>query len=148
MTIWKKLRRMMIVVKFNTVSELKEYREAIKGVGLNVHECSILCIVNSKKENALMRDLGSVVFLSEKEYNLFGGIKNESANKLLAENFDAVVFMGDFSKKIRKSVKKVSPQITVGVNAKKTETDINLQSKSDKPDHLINFVRETLQKIS
>jgi len=115
---------------------------------LNVHECSILCIVNSKKENALMRDLGSVVFLSEKEYNLFGGIKNESANKLLAENFDAVVFMGDFSKKIRKSVKKVSPQITVGVNAKKTETDINLQSKSDKPDHLINFVRETLQKIS
>ena len=148
MTIWKKIRKLMIVVKYNTINELKDYRTAIMKAGLNVHECSLLCITDSKKEIVGSRDLGSVVFLSTKEYNILGSLKNEAAIKLFASKFDAVIYIGDSSRKIERSVKKVMPKVKIGLNTNKAEVDIILKSDSDKPVHLINFVKETLEKIS
>lgn len=138
---------MLLVVHFNTLDELKEYRTAIKAMGLNVHECKILAIVESKREKDVLGEISSVVYMSPQEYSFLGTLKNDEANKLLADKFDAVVYFGDVSKRIERSLQKIKPMITIGVNTEKRKKDLELKSESESPEHLLNFVKQTLEKL-
>ena len=48
--IWTRSSKLLLVVKYRSLNEMKEYREAIKAVGLNVHNCHILAVVEDKLE--------------------------------------------------------------------------------------------------
>lgn len=148
MSLWGKLNKILVVVEFNTLDELKKYREAIKNCGLNVYESAVLSIVESKKEKDMLGDISSVVFLNEREYGLFGNLKNSEAVKLFARKFDAIIVVGDHPKRIDKSLKKMQPKIRIGLNSKKYECDISLNSNAKEPAHLLNFVKQMTEKLS
>lgn len=148
MSLWENLNKILVVVEFNTLDELKKYREAIKNCGLNVYESAILSIVESKKEKEMLGDISSVVFLNEREYGLLGNLKNAEAVKLFARKFDAIIVIGDFSKRIDKSLKKMNPKVRIGLNSKKYECDISLTSNAKEPDHLLNFVKRMTEKLN
>jgi len=146
-SIWKATEKMLLVVNFSSIEELQKYREAIKEMGLNIHQCKILAVVESKKEKMLLREVSSVTYCSPQELNLLGKFKNDEATKLLAENFDTVTIVGDLNKKISKLIKKVSPTNAIGVNSNVDFLTINMTSKSSSPAQLLNFVKQTLEKI-
>ena len=73
-SIWSSIRKVILVVNFTNLDELTKLRESIKKVGLNIHECVILCNVSDRKEKNILREKNSVVFLNEKEINFFGRI--------------------------------------------------------------------------
>lgn len=148
MSLWNRLNKIVLVLHFNTLDELKSYREAIKSIGLNVFESNILCIVSSKKEKDMLGDVTSVVFLNEKEFGLFGNLKNQEAQKLISNKYDAIVYMGDFSNRIDKLLKKMNPIVRIGMNTKNHECDVSLQSQSKNADHLLSFLKEMTDKLN
>ena len=145
---WKPTRNMLLVVNYTSVEELQEFREALKGMGLNIHVCQILVVLESKKEMGLLRDISSVVYCSDQEINLFGKLKNPNATKLLADHFDMITIVGDLNKKMGKVVNRVSHNIVVGINSNVEFLTINLTSESTSPEQLLNFVKQTLEKIN
>ncbi len=144
---WKSTENMLLVVNYTSIEELQKYREALKEMGLNIHICKILAIVESKKDKMLLREVNSVVYCSPQEINFLGRFKNENASKLLAEHFDMITIVGDLGKKMSKMVNKVSHKSVVGVNSNVEYLTINLNSNSASPAQLLNFVKQTLEKI-
>jgi hypothetical protein len=142
------MRRVLLVVEFNTLAEVKSFREAIKSTGLNVHECRILAIVDSKKEKEALSEFTSVVYISPQEYSFFGSLKNEDASKLFTTKFDTTIQVGEIHKRVKKSLSKTKPAIRIGLNASNTQDfDITLNSDSESPVHLLDFVKQTLEKL-
>lgn len=146
-SIWKSTEKMLLVVNYVTVEELQKFREAIKEMGLNIHQCKILAVVESKKEKILLREVSSVTYCSPQELNLLGKLKNEDAVKLFSDKFDTITIIGDLNKKISKLIKKMAPKNAVGVNSNVEFLTINMTSKSSSPAQLLNFVKQTLEKI-
>ena len=147
-SIWKSTRNVLLVVNYTSEEELREFREAVKAMGLNIHVCQILAVVPSKKEMVMLREVTSVVYCSDQNINLFGKLKNSNATKLLGDHFDMIAIIGDLNKKMAKVVNRVSHNIVVGVNSNVDYLTINLTSKSTSPRQILNFVKQTLEKIN
>lgn len=148
MSLWSQLRRVLLVVEFKTLDDVRLYREAIKATGLNVHECRILIIVQSKKERNTLSEFTSVVYVSPKDYSFLGSIQNDDVTKLFKTKFDTVIQVGEIHKRVKKSLYRIKPKIRIGLNVKKTDVfDITLNSDSESPDHLLDFMKMTLEKI-
>lgn len=147
-SIWERSNKLLLVVNFRSLGEMKAYREAIKSVGLNVHNCHILAIVEDKREKQMLTELGSVTYISDKEFNLLGKLKNEEAQKTLRDSFDLMVVVDDIPKRIRKLLSKRKNTIGVGINNEIDFLTIKLNSEQSEPLHLITFVQDTLKKIT
>lgn len=146
--IWNQLSRALVVVKFNSIDELKKYRDAIKSVNLNIHDCTILAIVETKKEKQMLGEQSNVVFVSEQEFNLFGSLKNDEAKNTFSRAYDIVLYTTDTPKKVAKLLNKTKKKISVGVNCTSSEQNVNLKTEVNTPHHLINFAKQTLEKIT
>lgn len=145
--IWSSIEKVLIVINFKKLEQLAEYRSAIKEAGLNINDCFILAIVDNKKEKEALPEKGSVVFINEKEINLFGKLKNDLASEVLSRKFEAHFVFCELSKKIGKQLSKSKTKLKVGVNCNNDFYDINLSSESISPKHLFNFAKQTLEKI-
>ncbi|MBL4862448.1 MAG: hypothetical protein JKY09_05460 [Crocinitomicaceae bacterium] len=147
-SLWGEIRSLLLVTHFSNVDELKKYREALKEAKLNVHVCGILAVVETKKEKQTMLALKSVVYCSEQEINLFGRLKNEEAMKQLSNRYDALMVVGDYSSRFEKLLKKVRVKVSIGANSSVDFLTLKLKTDSASPSHLINFAKQTLEKIN
>lgn len=147
-SVWSSIKRLLVVVKCHNLESMNQWRESIIQSGLNIHECKILGIVESKKERLALGEMTSVVYISEKDFGFFGGLKNEDAQRTLSDPFDAVLAVGELPKRIEKVVQKVSTNIDIGLNAENDNRTINLHTEESAPKYMLNFVKQTLEKIS
>lgn len=148
MSIWSQVRRVLVVIEFNTLDQVKAYREALKETGLNVHECRVLAVVDSKKEKEALSEFTSVVYISPQEYSFLGTLKNDDAAKLFSSKFDTVIQVEKVNKRVRKSLSKMKPMLRVGLNiSDDKDFDVMLRSESESPQHLLGFVKQTLEKL-
>jgi hypothetical protein len=147
-SIWDSINRLLVVVKFDQIDTMSQWRDAIKILGLNIHNCKILSIVNSKKERLALAEMTSVVYLSDKDFGFFGGLKNDEAQKTLNDRFDAVLVVGEIPSKIEKLIQKVSTTMDIGLNSNRDDRMINLRTDETAPKYMLNFVKQTLEKIS
>ena len=145
--IWNNLDSVLFVINYDSIDDISEYKEAIKSVKLNIHNCIILAIVKTKKEKSLIPKQYNVVFISNQEFNLFGILKNEEVRNISSRKYDMVLFTTDVSKRILKLLKKTNKKISVGLNTNFSGHDITLKTETDLPFKLINFTKETLEKI-
>ena len=145
--IWNNLDSVLFVINFNNIDDISEYKKAIKLVNLNIHNCIILAIVKTKKEKSLIPKQYNVVFISDQEFNFFGIIKNEEVRNISSRSYDMLLFTTDVSKKILKLLKKTNKKMSVGINTNFSGHDITLKIETDLPSKLINFTKETLEKI-
>lgn len=146
--VWGRSTKLLLVLKYKSKNELKDYREAIKAVGLNVHNCHVLAVLEDKKENHNLESLGSVTYLSTKDFNLLGKLKNAEVQKILKDNFDLLVVVNDIPKRIQKLLEKKKITIGVGVNNDIDFLTIKLSTEHVKPMQLVTFVQNTLKKIT
>lgn len=144
---WEATQKILLVTNFNSVDEIHAFRAAIKNVQLNVNDCVILAIVSTKKEKLPLSDIHSVVYLSPQEINFLGRWKNEPAVKALSRFYDTLILNGDISPKVLKSVKRVKNTISVGINTNNDFLTVKLSTEQSAPEHLLNFVKQTLEKI-
>lgn len=145
--IWNKIGNALIVVNYESLDELKKYRDAIKEVGLNVHECYILAVVSSKREKKMLLEQRSVAFIAPSEIHFFRRMKNEQVRELLRRKFDLILTIGDVSRKIVRLAHKLDHKIGVAINCTNFTQDVKLTTDANSPSHLINFAKQTLEKI-
>ncbi|OFZ08446.1 MAG: hypothetical protein A3D92_24140 [Bacteroidetes bacterium RIFCSPHIGHO2_02_FULL_44_7] len=147
-SIWERLESGVVVVPYTSLDDLKSYREAIRDTGLNVNNCLIIAVVKTKKEREVLSQNSVAVFISEKDFNILGRLKNPEALKTLGRKYDLVLFIGDQPKRVRRMVAKTMRLIRVGVNSTDPDNHVNLETTGQSPSHLISFVYEMLKKIS
>jgi len=145
-SIWSHIKRVIIVLHFSNLDDVKKMREAIKDVGLNINDCEIIAVVANKKEKDMLSEISSVTYLNEKDLTFFRKLKNENMTKLAKRSFDAVFFIGGFSKRIIKITQSIQPQIRVGINSEMPNCSVYLNTSEISPAHLINFAKQTLEK--
>ena len=145
--IWERIDTALIVVQYTTLDELKKYREAIRDGGLNVNNCELMAVVEAKKEREILSHQSIAVFISDKDFNFLGQLKNPPAQKVLGRKYDALFFIGDTPKRLRKLFGKTTRKLSIGVNCTNNEQNVNLETEAKSPQHLINFARQTLEKI-
>lgn len=146
--IWSGIKRFIVVVRFDSIHNVNDWRDALKTTGLNIHDCRILAIVGSKKERLGLEDLSSVVYIAENDFNFLGNLKNEEAQKALNDHYDAVLVVKDVPKKIMKAVQKIKCSFDIGLNTESDSRMINLQTEESAPKYMLNFVKQTVEKIS
>ena len=146
--VWSSIKRLLVVMKLDEIDTMNQWREAIKFSGLNIHDCKILAIVDTKKERISMREMSSVVYISDKDFGLLGKLKNEDAQSILSDRFDAVLVLGTIPKKIEKAIQKVSSDMDIGLNSDDGNRTINLRTEESTPKYMLNFVKQTVEKIS
>lgn len=144
---WEATRKILLVVNFSSLEGIHEYRNAIKAVGLNVNDCTVLALVASKKERQMLTEIHSVVYASEQEISIMGRWKNEGATKALSRFWDLVIVLGDYSPKVLRQLRKAKYTMALGVNTNADFLTIDLKSEETTPDHLLNFAKRTLEKI-
>lgn len=147
-SIWSSIKRLLIVTDFKEIDHMNQWREAVKFSGLNIHDCKIMGVVETKKERLILGEMSSVVFVSEKDYGLLGRLKNEDAQRAFADRFDTIMIVGSIPKKVEKSVGKMPVKIDIGLNTESSAQTINLQTEESAPKYMLNFVKQTLEKIS
>lgn len=147
-SVWSSIKRLLVVVKCNELESMNHWRESIKLSGLNIHDCKIMGIVETKKERIGLSEMTSVVYISEKDFGFFGGLKNEDAQRTFNDPFDAVLVVGEIPKRIEKMVQKISTNIDIGLNTENENQTINLHTEESAPKYMLNFVKQTLEKIS
>lgn len=147
-SVWSSIKRLLVLVKFKDSESINLWRESIKYSGLNIHNCKIMAIVDTKKERLAMSEMTSVVYISEKDFGLLGRLKNEEAQRTFAEQFDAVLIVGTIPRRIEKSAQKISTNIDIGLNEENDHRTINLHTEETAPKYMLNFVKQTLEKIS
>lgn len=148
MSIWSEIRNILLVVDYTSIDDLKNYRTVLKNSGLNINDCTILTIVQTKKERLIMREISSVSFIAHNDFNFIGRLKNEEATKVLNHRYDAVVCIRDPYDKIFKLLRSVKKNWLIGINCDKENYNIKLTSLETEPQHLFNFVTKTLEKIN
>lgn len=146
--VWSSIKRLLIVVNFDEIDAMNEWREAIKMSGLNIHDCKIMGVIETKKERIAMREMNSVVYISDKDFGLLGRLKNEDAQRTLSDRFDAILVVGTIPNKIEKALLKVSASMDIGLNSDHGRRTINLQTEESAPKYMLNFVKQTVEKIS
>ncbi len=146
--VWSSIQRLLVVVKFDQLESINQWREAIKICGLNINQCTILSIVETKKERIAMQDIASVVYISKGDYGLLGRLKNEGAQRILSDRYDAVIVVGETPKKIGRAIQKIRTNFDIGLNTNQEFRMINLQTEETAPKYMLNFVKQTVEKIS
>jgi len=146
-SIWSKMSRVLFVMEYTTMEDLKSYRDAVKSAGLNIHDCTILAIVKTKKEKNVLAEQYNVVFISDQEFNLVGRLRNEEAKNIALRSYDMILYSSDVSRRITKLLVKTKKKMSIGVNCTMSEQTINLKTEVNTPSHLINFTKQTLEKL-
>ena len=146
--VWSSINRLLVVMKFDELDTMNQWREAIKMSGLNIHDCKIMGVLKTKKERVAMMEMSSVVYISDKDFGLLGRLKNEDAQRVLNDRFDAVLIVGTIPNKLEKALQKVSSDMDIGLNSINENRTINLQTEESAPKYMLNFVKQTLEKIS
>lgn len=146
--IWSSIKRLLVITDFQEIDNMNQWREAIKFSKLNIHDCKIMGIVESKKERLVLGEMSSVVFIAEKDFGFLGRLKNEDAQRTFSDSFDAILIVGSIPSKIEKTVSKMSVKIDIGLNIENSTRTINLHTEENTPKYMLNFVKQTLEKIS
>lgn len=147
-SVWSSIKRLLVVVKFEEIDTMNQWREAIKFSGLNIHDCKIMGILDTKKERIAMREMNSVVYISDKDFGLLGRLKNEDAQRVLSDRFDTILVLGTIPNKIEKALQKISIHMDISLNSDDGDRTINLRTDESAPKYMLNFVKQTLEKIS
>jgi hypothetical protein len=145
--VWKNTNTALIIVKYESLDELKNYRDAIKDSGLNVNNCELIAIVETKKEREALDHSSLAVFLSPQDINFIGRLKNSEATKALSRKYDLLLVTYEVPKRLAKLFGRTKVGFKAGVNCTKLNYSVNLETDSTSPQHLINFAKETLEKV-
>lgn len=146
--LWDRSRKILVVVPFKGIDSVREYRDAIKLCGFNVNDCTLLSIVEDKKKSERLTEISSVTYISEKEFNFLGKLKNDDAAKVLGFPYDATIIFGEVPKRIAKLINRKNTGVKIGVNTSVNFLTINLTSDQTNAHQLFTFVQNTLQKIN
>lgn len=148
LSIWSQTKRALLIVTFDDLERLLGFRKALRDTGLNVNDSHVICFVKNKNERKVLQEISSVSFVHTSDFTFLGKLKDDATQKAISRIYDLLIVVGDLDKRYARLIKKVKRQVDVGVNSNVEFLTINLNSENNAPEHLINFVKQTLMKLN
>jgi len=149
-SIWKQIKRVLIVFPYKDANYFGEFRSALDAV-LNdslVEKLDIVVSVPSSLKKTELPTHRLIHFISPKDFNLFGKLKNDSLGSIITKKYDALLYFEDDSKRLGKVLSEMKINYSIGINTPMDIFTIRVFSKGDKPEEMVNFAKNTLVKLS
>lgn len=148
MSLWDNIGMVILVFPMEEVENPMEFKLEMDQVFGKQSRCEIVLTSKQSLKNQQLRELKGVTYVSEKEINFFGKLKNENLNELLGKPFDTLFLSGTLTKQFEKLFSKAAIKNIIGLNSENKFIEINLQPKSSIPSEMVNFAKNTLSKIT
>ena len=151
-SIWGTIGSLLVTYNYADEDGLKEFR---KGLDKALNESSVqrvIIIVSIPKgvdKNSLSPHF-LIYYNGPGDYGLFGGLKDHQLATELKRSFDALICFGVMKKHLKATLRQTEIGKKILVNSElmqDTSYDLELNTASDSPSEVIQFVVETLQKI-
>jgi hypothetical protein len=140
----------VIVFAYENEANYRHFRQLLDSA-LNDSNIEKLEIIVSLPAEIKKEDLPPhrlIHFISPKDFNLFGKLKNDLLSTVLTKRHDALIWFKNEDAKLAKAMKSITVKHRIGVNCGLEGFDIDLKGKEMNPDELISFAKHTLQKLS
>lgn len=149
MSLWNGISSIVVVVSMDKVSNPVEFKMELDAklegkVGLR----KIILVTDEKIKKEELREVKGITYLSTKDTNFFGKLKNENFFNDLQNSFDACLILDSVPEKIEKQILKLKAHWKVGVNTNLKILTINLKSESNDLFEMVNFAKNTLKQIT
>ena len=147
---WNSIQRLVVV--FPYVSELyyREFRTQLEHA-LNDSNVSKLEVIVSIPAELKKEDLPPhrlIHFVSPKDFNFFGKLKGDLLSAVLDKDYDALLWFTNDDQKLAKVLSTLKVKHRIGVNCRQNIFDIDIKGGEKDPAELVNFAKNTLQKLS
>ena len=148
--LWLSIERLVILFPYKDELHYREFRQlldrALNESNVNKLEIIVSLPPQIKKEELPPHRL--IHFISPKDFNLFGKLKNDVLGTVFWKEYDAFICFEDDSLKLGKALKELKAKHKVGINSDMGNFTIDLRCNGEKPEDLVNFAKNTLLKLS
>ena len=151
-TLWNQTRSLLVTYNFKDETDIKGFRSALDKQ-LNQSTVQRIIIIVSVPRHVDKTKLSPhflIYYNSPSDYTLFGKLKDLQLKNELKRSFDLMLSFGSLNRKIKKYLDKMEIAKKIIINAelaKDSSYEMELNSASESPAEIVNFVIETLQKI-
>lgn len=141
------------IVVFYTYKDSREFDKFERAtetlINPSVLQTTLFIVFTDDVTNPTVPENSRFIMLSRTDFGRFGKLKNKEVSELLRQKFDVLLVFDEVSPKMVKLINKVSARQRI-VDSRTPEIlfDIRLNSNSVKIEQIINFAKETLEKIS
>jgi len=148
--IWSSIKSLLVVFPYEDDDQLKLFRKSLDKMLNSSNVDRLIVVVNIPKDvdkNTLPPHF-LIYYNSSNDFNFWGKLKDVQLEAELTRDFDVLLWFGDTDKKIYSQIQSTAVQRKIIINQDNPSFDLSLNAGSDAPDQMLNFVIETLKKIT
>ena len=151
-TLWNQTRSLLVTYNFKDETDIKGFRSTLDKQ-LNQSTVERIIIIVSVPRHVDKTKLSPhflIYYNSPSDYTLFGKLKDLQLKNELKRSFDLMLSFGSLNRKIKKYLDKMEIAKKIIINAelaKDPSYEMELNSASESPAEIVNFVIEKQQKI-
>ena len=148
--IWNATRSLLVVFNYENDEQLNGFRKSLDKM-LNLSNVDrLIIVVNITKEvdkNTLPPHF-LIYYNSPNDYSFWGKMKDVQLESELQRDYDVMIWFGNVDQPIFKEIKTTNCKRRIVVNEHNDHFDLQLNAESSEPSEMLNFVIQTLEKIS
>jgi hypothetical protein len=148
--IWESTRSLLVAFNYENDEQLKDFRKSLDGM-LNASNVDRLIIVVSVPKEVDKNTLPPhflIYYNSPNDFNFWSKLKDVQLETELQRNYDLMIWFGNTESKIFPYVQEASIRRKIIVNEKDASFDLQLNAESELPSEMLQFVIDTLKKIT
>lgn len=148
--LWNTTKSLLVAFNYENLDRLHDFRISFDKILTSSGIERVIIIVNIDKEvdkNSLPPHF-LIYYNAPNDYNFLGKLKDVQLEAELKKQYDTLLWLGETKKKSFNEVIKVKFSNKIAVNTNDFFFGLHLNSESDVPSEMLNFVVETIKKIT
>jgi hypothetical protein len=148
--IWTSIKSLLVVFSYEDDEQLKLFRKSLDKMLNTSNVDRLIIVVNIPKEvdkNSLPPHF-LIYYNSPNDYNFWGKLKDVQLEAELNREYDVLLWFGDTEQKIYSQIELATIHRRIVINQENPNFDLSLNAGSDSPELMLNFIINTLKKIT
>jgi hypothetical protein len=148
--IWNATRSLLVVFNYEDDEQLNGFRKSLdKMLNMsNVDRLIILVNINKELDKNTLPPHFLIYYNSPNDYSFWGKLKDVQLEAELNHDYDVMIWFGSIDKPIFREIKNTNCKRKILVNEHNDYFDLQLNAESTEPSEMLNFIINTLEKIS
>ena len=148
--IWNATRSLLVVFNYEDDEQLNGFRKSLdKMLNMsNVDRLIILVNINKELDKNTLPPHFLIYYNSPNDYSFWGKLKDVQLEAELNHDYDVMIWFGSIDKPIFREIKTTHCKRKILVNEHNDYFDLQLNAESTEPSEMLNFIINTLEKIS
>ena len=149
-SIWTDCRRLLIVFPYKDETYYKEYRKALDKMlnESNVVDLKLVVVLPDSIKKETMPQHKLIHYLSNKDFNFFGKLKDDSFDAVLVQPYDMLLWFEVENKRLAKLLARTHATWKVGIGSDYDFFMLQGECRSENPQEIVSFAKLLLEKIS